>query len=498
MSNTFQIGKHLSLQDISYFLKEKPKVELSNKVLSAVQKSRIWLDEYLASQSKPVYGINTGFGSLCNIKIDNDNLEKLQKNLVLSHACGIGEIIPDDIVRLMLLLKIQNMSFGYSGVQVQTIERMADMLNNDILPIVYEFGSVGASGDLAPLAHLALPLIGNGKVKYKGELMNAADAFEKAELQTIHLQSKEGLALLNGTQFMQAFGAYIVIEAQKLNNWADVIGALSLDAYDGLVTPFNLIVHNIRPHKGQIETARRISAILKDSEMIARSKDHVQDPYSFRCMPQVHGASRDAIAYVAGVIETEMHSVTDNPTLFPEENCIVSAGNFHGQPLALALDFIAIAMSELTSISERRVFRLISGKRGLPDLLVAKPGLNSGFMIPQYTAASIVTQNKVLSHPASVDTIETCQGQEDHVSMGATAALKAYKVLNNLKKVLAIELMNAAQAFEFRRPMKTSQILENLVSDYRKNVPFLDDDVYMHPLMEQSEKFIDEYQLPEL
>jgi histidine ammonia-lyase len=491
-----EINTDLRLRDISFFLEHKPKIKIGESALNKIKRCRDWLDQRLADTDEPVYGINTGFGSLCNIIIPHEDIRQLQKNLMLSHACGVGEEVPHEIVRIMLLLKLQNLCYGHSGVQQETALRIVDFLNHDILPVVYDQGSLGASGDLAPLAHLCLPLIGMGEVYFQGKKMQASDALKMSGLNPVSLQSKEGLALLNGTQFMQAYGVFSVIEAQKLNDWADFIGALSLDAYDGMLDAFNMLVHELRPHQGQIETAARVLKILKDSEIANQNKSHVQDPYSFRCIPQVHGASRDAIEYVVKVHETEMNSVTDNPTLFPDDDYIVSAGNFHGQPLALALDFLAIAMAELGSISERRIYRLIEGERGLPGFLVANPGLNSGFMIPQYSAASVVSYNKTLCHSASVDTIESSQGQEDHVSMGSISATKALKVCKNLKYILGIELLNAAQAMEFRRPKKTSPLLENLLAEYRKEIQFVQDDVMMYPLIHKSIEFIENYDLP--
>ncbi len=492
---TFEITNDIQLSDIKTFLEDRPKVSISDSCIKKVKKCRLWLDEQLENSSEPMYGINTGFGALCNIKIEIRDIQKLQENLIMSHACGVGEVVPDDIVRLMLLLKIQNLSYGHSGAQPETIELMAELINHDILPVVYDQGSLGASGDLAPLAHLCLPLVGMGEVKYKGKLMPASEALKLCGLKPVKLQSKEGLALLNGTQFMLAYGVYVVIEAQKMLNWADVIGAMSLDAFMGLPGPFNMLVHELRPHPGQLKTAQRVLSILKGSELIETTKDYIQDPYSFRCIPQVHGATRDACDYVAKVFETEMNSVTDNPTLFPDDDFIVSAGNFHGQPLALALDFMGIALSEIANISERRTYQLICGKRGLPQFLVANPGLNSGFMIPQYTAASIVSQNKVLAHPASVDSIESSHGQEDHVSMGSISATKLLKIMHNVRRVLAIELFNAAQAIEFRRPAKTSPILEKLLAIYRKKVPFIKDDVVMYPHIHESIKFIEKLEV---
>ena len=415
-----------------------------------------------------VYGIKTGFGSLCKIEISKEQLKDLQRNLVMSHACGTGDEVSEQIVKLMLLLKIQNLSYGHSGVQLDTVKLLVEFFNKGIYPVVYEQGSLGASGDLAPLAHLSLPLLGLGEVTYKGEKMPASKALFEAGLSPVDLKSKEGLALLNGTQFMGAYGVYCLLRSFRLSTLADLIGALSLDAFDGRIEPFYLPLHEIRNHKGQISTAKGIANLLESSELMNKPKNHVQDPYSFRCIPQVHGASKDAIEYVAKVFSCEMNAVTDNPTIFPYEDLIISGGNFHGQPLALALDFLAIALSELGNISERRTYQLISGKRNLPHFLVVNPGLHSGFMIPQYTAASIVNQNKQLCTPSSVDSIESSQGQEDHVSMGANAATKALKVVNNLQRILAIELFNAAQALEFRRPAKSSPLIENFVHKYRQ------------------------------
>jgi histidine ammonia-lyase len=398
-----------------------------------------------------------------------------------------------EVVRLMLFLKAYALSFGNSGVQVITVQRLIDFFNHDMLPVIYQQGSLGASGDLAPLAHLSLPLLGLGEVYYNGRKCSAGEALKELNLTPIRLQSKEGLALLNGTQFMSAYGTYSLLQGEQLSHWADVLGALSLEAFDGRIEPFHSLIHHIRPHLGQIATAQRFRELLYGSEMINRPKEHVQDPYSFRCIPQVHGASKDAIAYVKNVFLTEINSVTDNPTIFPNEDLIISAGNFHGQPLALALDFLAIALSELGSISERRTYQLISGQRGLPPFLVTNPGLNSGFMIPQYTAASIVSQNKQLCTPASVDSIVSSNGQEDHVSMGANAATKASKVVKNLETILAIELLNAAQAIEFRRPMKTSMHLETLLADYRAVVPSVTNDRVLHEDIIKSAQFIQQH-----
>ena len=480
----------LTIEKAASLLAKGSRLQLSKESEEAIIKCRKFLDSKMGDIGRPVYGITTGFGSLCNISIPAEDLSQLQHNLVMSHACGIGETVRPEIVKLMLLLKVQSLSYGYSGVQVVTVARRIDMFNNDILPVVYQQGSLGASGDLAPLAHLCLPLIGMGEVMFEGKVYPSAEVWKKMGWEPIRLQSKEGLALLNGTQFMSAHAVWSLIQAERLSDWADKIGAMSLEAYDGRIEPFYPQVHEVRAHKGQIDTAARIRELLEGSEIIRQKKVHVQDPYSFRCMPQVHGASKDTIRYVKSVIETEINSATDNPTVFPDEDLIISAGNFHGQPIALPMDMLTLALSELSNISERRIYKLISGQRGLPNFLVAKPGLNSGFMIPQYTAASIVSQSKGLCMPASADSIPSSQGQEDHVSMGANAATKLVRVVENTERVLAIELFNAAQALEFRRPLRSSWTIEKIFAQYRKVVPFIEDDRYMHPLIEKSVEFI--------
>ena len=483
-------NRHLTIEKVNEIVSKGLKLELSKESEAAIVKCRKFLDSKMEDIGRPVYGVTTGFGSLCNITIPAEDLSQLQHNLVMSHACGTGETVRPEIVKLMLLLKVQSLSYGYSGVQLVTVQRLMDMFNNDILPVVYQQGSLGASGDLAPLAHLCLPLIGMGEVYYKGSVRPSAEVWAELGWEPIKLQSKEGLALLNGTQFMSANAVWSLIQAERLSDWADKIGAMSLEAYDGRIEPFYPHVHEVRPHKGQIETAARFRELLEGSEIIKQPKVHVQDPYSFRCIPQVHGASKDTIRYVKSVIETEINSATDNPTVFPDEDLIISAGNFHGQPIAIPMDMLTIALSELSNISERRIYKLISGQRGLPNFLVAKPGLTSGFMIPQYTAASIVSQSKGLCMPASADSIPSSQGQEDHVSMGANAATKLVRVVENTERVLAIELFNAAQALEFRRPLKSSWEIEKIFAHYRKVVPFIDDDRYMHPLIETSIDFL--------
>lgn len=478
---------HVTLHEISDIIHHSRPIRLSDEAKERITKCRYFLDEYQKQASAPVYGINTGFGSLYNKAIGADDLEKLQENLLLSHACGMGAEVPTEIVKMMLLLKVHALSLGHSGVQLATVERLVDFFNKNIIPVVYTQGSLGASGDLAPLSHLCLPLIGKGEVNYKGEKVNSQVALDNEKLEKIHLKSKEGLALINGTQFMNAYAATCLIQGEFLMRGVEKIAAMSLDAFDGRIEPFDDLIHIVRPHQGQRSVAGRMRLLLEGSELIHQHKEHVQDPYSFRCIPQVHGASWDVLDHVKRVVETEINAVTDNPIIFPDENKIISGGNFHGQPLAISLDALAIALAEIGSISERRVYKLISGQRGLPAFLVENPGLNSGFMIPQYTAASIVSQNKQLCTPASVDTIDSSNGQEDHVSMGANAATKCYQVLLNVNRLLAIELMTAAQALEFRRPLKSSTAIEELHAKYRKLVARTTEDRYMSAEMQKTE-----------
>ena len=481
---------HLSLERLKEIIENHEKLKLSLEATAAIVKCREYLDRKMADLDRPIYGVTTGFGSLYNVSIPKEDLSQLQHNLVMSHACGTGERVRPEIVKLMLFLKAQSLSYGHSGAQLVTVQRLIDMFNEDVLPVVYQQGSLGASGDLAPLAHLSLPLIGMGEVLYKGKERPAAEVWKELGWEPIRLQSKEGLALLNGTQFMSAHAIWSILKSMRLSRWADRIGAMSLDAYDGRIEPFLPLTHQLRPHTGQILTGKKFMDTLEGSELIRRPKEHVQDPYSFRCIPQVHGAVKDNILYVKSVIENEINSATDNPNIFPDEDMVISAGNFHGEPIAIPMDSLAIAMSELASISERRTYQLIHGHRGLPKYLVTEPGLNSGFMIPQYTAASIVSQNKGLCWPASCDSIPSSQGQEDHVSMGSNSATKLVRVVDNVETVLAIELFNAAQALEFRRPLKSSPVIEHIFEDYRKVVPFVVTDTYMHPLIQKSIEFI--------
>ncbi len=494
MNKVHQISSQpLSLHQVGKILHYNVQVELSGEAIAKIEKCRQYLDAKVAGSITPIYGINTGFGSLYSKHIATEELGKLQRNLVMSHACGTGKEVPAEIVRLMLFLKIQSLAYGYSGVQLETINHLVKFFNHHALPVVYEMGSLGASGDLVPLAHLSLPLMGLGEVDHNGKRYSGKELLAALHLSPVEFKAKEGLALLNGTQFMSAYGVWSTLQAHRLLDLANRIGALSLDSFDGRMEPFDELVHTIRKHNGQSKVAMEIRQLLAGSSLISQPKKHVQDPYSFRCIPQVHGASADVIQFAEHTFHTEVNSVTDNPNCFPEEDKIISAGNFHGQPLALAMDFLAIALAELGSISERRTYQLISGSRDLPNYLVANPGINSGLMIPQYTAASLVSQNKQLCTPASVDSIVSSNGQEDHVSMGANAATKLYQVVNNLYSILAIELITAAQALHFRRPLKTSPILEEFVNNFRATVPFIETDRLLHEDIVKAEKFLKEF-----
>jgi histidine ammonia-lyase len=482
--------QHTNFQQIKNLLAFNQLVSITFDAHFRITECRNYLDKKLAESDELFYGINTGFGFLQNVKIDKTQLAELQTNLIKSHACGMGEEVPLEIIKLMVMLKMKSLSYGYSGVQIDTVKRLMDMYNADVFPVIYTQGSLGASGDLAPLSHLSLPLIGMGEVWHEGKKIPASEALKKFNWQPIELKSKEGLALINGTQFMSAYGLHNLVQVDRLLKWADIIAAISLDAFDCTTEPFNAKIHAIRSHKGQIETAAKIRELLSGSEIAKQKKQQVQDAYSFRCIPQVHGASKDTVNYVQSIFIKEINSVTDNPNIFPDDDLILSGGNFHGQPLALGLDFLSIAMSEIASISERRTYQLISGQRNLPLFLVKKPGLNSGFMIPQYTAAGIVSENKQLCTPASVDTISSSNNQEDHVSMGANAATKCKRVIDNVEKVLAIELLTSVQALEFRRPLKSSPQIEEIVTSFRKEVSFNEQDRILHVDMMKAVEFL--------
>ncbi|MBR2958182.1 MAG: histidine ammonia-lyase [Bacteroidales bacterium] len=493
MTYTFNPEEKLTLAKIQEIIDKKMTLALGDEAKRRIEKCRAYLNHKMESQKEPIYGVTTGFGSLCNISISKEQLSQLQKNLVMSHACGVGDEVPAEVVRLMLLLKAQNFTFGYSGAQLQTVQRLIDCYNDDILPVVYQQGSLGASGDLCPLANLMLPaILGMGDVYWHGRRCDVQEVYKAKGWQPIELQSKEGLALLNGTQFMSSYAVWSLLKAQRLSRQADMILSLSLDAFDGRIEPFYESLHMVRPHQGQLETAAAVRCWLEGSDIIKRHKEHVQDPYSFRCAPQVHGAAKDTIRYVASVVETEINSTTDNPIVLPDEDMVISGGHFHGEPLAMVLDFLAIAVAELGAISERRTYQLIDAKRGLPSFLVAKPGLNSGFMIPQYAAAAIVSQSKQLCTPCSVDSIPSSQNQEDLVSMGGNAATKTYRVCENTERVLAIELFNAAQALDFRHQegLKSSPKIEQMMAEYRKKVNFVDIDQIMYKHIHSSVDFL--------
>lgn len=493
---TYAIGSgQLTYDLIEQILKSNARLTLSTEAREKIQHCRDFLDKKTDEVAEPIYGVTTGFGSLCNKHISHDELSTLQENLVKSHSCSVGTPVDPVIVKLMLLLKAHALSMGFSGVQVETVERILDFYNNDVIPVVNDRGSLGASGDLAPLANLFLPLIGEGEVFFQGRRIKSCDMLAQMGWRPIKLKSKEGLALLNGTQFMSANGIKALIDGWHMVNCFDLFGAMSLEAFDGRIEPFLDCIQQVRPHPGQIETGKVFRNLLEGSEIIKRHKDHVQDPYSFRCIPQVHGAVKDAMIHVTNVLHTEINSVTDNPTVFPDMDLVVSGGNFHGEPLALAFDYMGVALHELGNISERRVAQLILGLRGLPEFLVAHPGLNSGFMIPQYAAASMVSQNKMYSWPASCDSIVSSNGQEDLVSMGANAATKLHKIIDNLRYIAAIELMNAAQGIDFRRPLKSSPYIEKVMTEFRKEVPFVDDDVVMEDYIAKTMSFLDKFEV---
>jgi len=486
MMDITDISVRITGDDVMTFIASGQPMVISDDIKARLNKVRTYLEEKSATRKAPIYGVNTGFGSLCNTVIAADELGTLQRNLLMSHACGMGAEVPQDVVRIMLVLKVRGLLYGYSGIQSETVELLASLYNHRITPVVYEQGSLGASGDLAPLSHLCLPLIGLGEVQYNGRRMAAAEALQAAGLKPVALKSKEGLALINGTQFMSAYSVYCVYEAKQLMEKSLLVAAMSLDAYDGRIDAFHPNIHAARPHSGQVHVAERLLALLSGSEISTQEKSHVQDPYSFRCMPQVLGASLDALHYVEGVITTEINATTDNPLIFPDDDLVISGGNFHGQPLALTLDFLSIALAEMGSISERRTYKLIGGQRGLPAYLAENPGLNSGFMIPQYTAASIVSQNKQLCTPCSIDSIDSSNGQEDHVSMGANAATKTYRVLHNVRTIVAIEWLTAAQALEFRRPLKSSPDVEAMLGRLRAEVPYTEEDHYLGAFMKKA------------
>ncbi len=481
---------HLSLHHLAATLAQKQPLVLSAEARRRIRHCREYLENKLHETNDLYYGINTGFGSLCDIRISDSDIERLQHNLVVSHAAGIGEVVPPEIVRIMLLLKIQSLSYGHSAVREVVVQRLIDFYNADVLPVIYELGSLGASGDLAPLAHLSLPLIGLGEVWYEGRRQRSEVVLRMRGWEPLVFKAKEALALLNGTQFSAAYAVWCLQKSAHLAQVADFNAAIGYDAFNCRLSPLDAHIHQIRPHAGQLYVAQQVLHLLEDSAIAQTEKTSVQDPYAFRCVPQVHGASRDALTHIQHMVTTEINAVTDNPSLFPDADLIISGGNFHAQPLALPLDYLAIALAEFGSISERRVYQLISGQRGLPPFLTSDPGLHSGMMIAQYTAAAIVNQNKGLCTPASVDSIISCNGQEDHVSMAANAATKARRVVLNLERLLAIEFMVAMQALEFRRPLRSATRIEAVHAVYRTVVPRLEADRVLSEDMERTVVFI--------
>jgi histidine ammonia-lyase len=483
----------LTIDDVVEVARGGRRVALGAVALEAMTRSRAVIDRLLA-ESAVVYGVTTGFGKFADRVIPPQSLERLQHNLIVSHSVGVGEPLPADVVRGMMVLRVASLARGHSGIRPVTVQAMVDMLNADIVPYVPSRGSVGASGDLAPLAHLALVLIGLGEATFEGARMAGSEALRRAGLEPMRLAAKEGLALINGTQLMTACGCLLLADARNLLAVADIAGAMSLEAVRGTDRAFNAQVHAVRPHPGQIDAGAWLRELTADSEIMAshRHDSHkVQDPYSLRCMPQVHGASRDAVRYVESVLSIEVNSVTDNPLIFPETDEIISCGNFHGQPLALALDFLGIALAELASISERRIEAMLDPVFSeLPPFLTVHGGVESGFMVSQYTAAALVSENKVLAHPASVDSIPTSANQEDHVSMGATAALKAQQIARNVETVLGIELLCGCEGLDYRRPLRTGERLEAVHALIRTVVPHLDEDRVMYPDIEASTSLV--------
>jgi len=487
----------LEIETLYKIIDKQLVLKLSTESLKNVKDCRDYLDKKTNNSDSPLYGINTGFGSLYNVSIKDNDLSKLQHNLILSHACGVGDRVPLKIVKIILLLKIITLSKGNSGIHIDTLDRLIFFYNKNIFPVIFKHGSLGASGDLSPLAHLSLPLIGEGQVYCNGSIKDVKEILNKFDLSPLKLKSKEGLALLNGTQFMSGYGLHLLFQSYKISYMADLIASVSLDAFDCRTEPFDNLIQKVRLHRGQTIIAERINNFRNNSEIAKSEKIHTQDPYSFRCIPQVHGATLDTIHYATSVIIKEVNSVNDNPIIFHKEDRIISGGNFHGQPLAYVLDFLKIAISEIGNISERRTYNLISGQRNLPSFLVNNPGLNSGFMIPQYTAASLVSLNKQLSSPSSVDSIVSSNGQEDHVSMGANSAILLFDISENVKKILSIELFNSAQAIDLKKPLKTSNFLHQFISIYRNKVEFISEDKLMHNEINSTLDFIESYNVNE-
>lgn len=485
-------GKSLTLQDVVNVARKGYKVEIAPEAKEQIKECAASVSEWV-KEGRVVYGITTGFGDLASVVIPRDKGRQLQENLLLSHACGYGEPYPEDVVRAIMLLRINTLTRGFSGISLETLQQMVDYLNLGIHPVVPTQGSVGASGDLCPLSHVAISLIGHGEVVYKGQKMSASEALAKVGMKPVELQPKEGLALNNGTTVMNAVAALCIVDARNMMKNADVAASMSAEALHAVPYAFDRRTHDLRPQVGQGVVAENIRRLIEGSEIIeAFKKDRVQDAYSLRCLPQVHGASRDAIGYVKEKVEIEINSVTDNPIIFHKDGDAISGGNFHGQPMAMAMDFFGIAAAEFASISERRVARLVDHKLSdLPPFLVSDSGVNSGFMIPQYTAAAIVSENKVLAHPSVVDSIPTSANQEDHVSMGGYSARKGRQILDNTNRVIAVEMVNAAQGMDFRAPLKPGKGSGAAFKEFRKHVPFYDKDQFMQPLLLKSLELVE-------
>ena len=484
-------GNEITLEQIKNVARQGAKVTLSSRAKDNIRRSREVVDR-LVEQSKVVYGVTTGFGMFSETFIQKEFTNALQKNLIISHAVGAGEYFSDEVVRTAMLLRINNFTYGYSGIRLETVETLVEMLNRGVTPLVPEKGSLGASGDLVPLAHMVLPLLGLGRAKYQGEVMAGAEAMRAAGIPTLELTQKEGLALINGTQFMTAVGALAVHDALELLKVADIAAAMSFEAQNGIVDALDARMHAIRPHKGQQDSARIVKKLLEGSKNVTRQGElRVQDAYSLRCTPQVHGASKDAVNYVKEKVEIEINSVTDNPIVFADTGEAISGGNFHGQPVALAFDFLGIALAEIADVAERRIERMVnSSLSGLPSFLVERGGVNSGFMIVQYTAAALVSENKVLAHPAGVDSIPSSANQEDHVSMGTIAARKAREILGNVRRVLAIELMCACQAIDLRGDKGMGAGTRAVYERVRREIPFLTEDRPLYDDINRSEALI--------
>lgn len=498
MSKVFIDGRTLTYEDVVAVARGYKSVDIASEVRDQVERTRRVLEDILA-QDRVIYGVNTGFGHLASVRISDEELCKLQENLIISHAAGTGDPFPDEVVRAMILLRANSLARGLSGVRYELIEALVSLVNHDICPIIPEQGSLGASGDLAPLAHLALALLGKGKVRMGGVLMDAALALERAGISPLTLMPKEGIGLINGTQAMTAVGAIALYDAVVLAITADAAASMSIEALRGIPDAFRPCLHQARPHQGQMECAEFISRLLEGSRLVSAPGElRVQDAYSIRCIPQVHGATRDVLEYVRKVINTEINSVSDNPLVFPDGQ-VISAGNFHGQPVALAMDFLSIATAELGNISERRIERLLNpALSGLPPFLAVQGGINSGFMISQYTAASLVSENKVLSAPASTDSIPVSASQEDHVSMGTIAARKARAVVKNVARILAIELMCACQALEFQGPEKLAPGTRRIYDLVRQVLPSLEEDRWLHPDIEAVTELVAEGRIAEV